>query len=95
VKARIVEQEAAIARQRQDKHVSAATGSDATIEDEAFSMQSLPKLYNKDQQQSDMCRSPEAHLTLNGQNTPFIYHVKYLGVIFDKSITWRLHIRND
>jgi hypothetical protein len=34
----------------------------------------------------------EAHLTLNGQNIPFVNHVKYLGVIFDKRITWRLHI---
>jgi hypothetical protein len=37
-------------------------------------------------------RFPEAHLTLNGQNIPFVSHVKYLGVIFDKRITWRLHI---
>jgi hypothetical protein len=36
---------------------------------------------------------PEAHLTLNGRNIPFINHVKYLGVIFDKRITWRLHIQ--
>jgi hypothetical protein len=26
-------------------------------------------------------------LTLNGQNTPFLNHVKYLDVIFDKRIT--------
>jgi hypothetical protein len=36
-------------------------------------------------------RSLEAHLTLNGQNIPFVNHVKHLGVI-DKRITWRLHI---
>jgi hypothetical protein len=35
---------------------------------------------------------PEAHLTLNGRNIPFVNHVKYLGVIFHKRITWRLHI---
>jgi hypothetical protein len=29
---------------------------------------------------------------LNGWNIPFINHVKYLGVIFDKRITWRLRI---
>jgi hypothetical protein len=29
---------------------------------------------------------------LDGQNIPFISHLKYLGVIFDKRITWRLHI---
>jgi hypothetical protein len=33
----------------------------------------------------------EAHLTLNGQNISII-HVKYLGVIFDKRITFRLRI---
>jgi hypothetical protein len=37
-------------------------------------------------------RPPEAHLTLNGRNIPFVNHVKYLCVIFDKMITWRLHI---
>jgi hypothetical protein len=35
---------------------------------------------------------PEAHLTLNGWNIPFVNHVKYLGVIGDKTITWSLHI---
>jgi hypothetical protein len=35
---------------------------------------------------------PEAHLTVNGQNIAFINHVKYLGVTFDKRITWRLYI---
>jgi hypothetical protein len=29
---------------------------------------------------------------LNGRNIPFVNHVKYLGVIFDKNITCRLHI---
>jgi hypothetical protein len=24
---------------------------------------------------------------------PFVNHVKYLGVIFDKKITWRLHVK--
>jgi hypothetical protein len=33
---------------------------------------------------------PEAHLTLNGRNIPFVNHVKFLGVIFDKRITWKL-----
>jgi hypothetical protein len=32
-----------------------------------------------------------ADLTLNGRNISFVNHVKYLGVIFDKRITWRLH----
>jgi hypothetical protein len=31
-------------------------------------------------------------LSLNGRNIPFVNNVKYLDVIFDKSITWRLHI---
>jgi hypothetical protein len=30
--------------------------------------------------------------TLNGINIPFVNNAKYLGVIFDKKITWRLHI---
>jgi hypothetical protein len=34
---------------------------------------------------------PEAHLIFNGQNISIVNHVKCLGVIFDKSITWRLH----
>jgi hypothetical protein len=29
---------------------------------------------------------------LHGWNIAFISHVKYLGVIFGKRITWRLHI---
>jgi hypothetical protein len=37
-------------------------------------------------------RPPEAHLSLNGWNITSVNHVKYLGVIFDKRITWRLHI---
>jgi hypothetical protein len=31
-------------------------------------------------------------LTLNGRNIPFVNNIKYLGVIFDRKITWRLHI---
>jgi hypothetical protein len=41
---------------------------------------------------SHSLRPPEAHLTLNGWNIPFINHAKCLGVIFNKGITWRLHI---
>ena len=40
---------------------------------------------------SHTLRLPEAHLTLIGRNIIFVCHVKYLGVIFDKRITWRLH----
>jgi hypothetical protein len=39
---------------------------------------------------SNRLRSPEAHLALNGRNILFVNHVKYLGVIFYKRITWRL-----
>jgi hypothetical protein len=35
---------------------------------------------------------PEAVLLLNEQNISFISHEKYLSVIFDNRITWRLHI---
>jgi hypothetical protein len=41
---------------------------------------------------SHRLRPPGAHLTLNGRNIPFDSHVKYLGVIFDKRIIWRLHL---
>jgi hypothetical protein len=37
-------------------------------------------------------RSPEAHPSLNEGNILFVNHAKYLGVIFDMRITWRLHI---
>jgi hypothetical protein len=29
---------------------------------------------------------------MNGRNIPLVNHVEYLGVIFDKRITWSLHI---
>jgi hypothetical protein len=35
---------------------------------------------------------PESLLTLSGRNIPFVNSVKCLGVIFDKRITWRLHV---
>jgi hypothetical protein len=41
---------------------------------------------------SHRLRLREIHLTLNGRNILFVNDVKYLGVIFDKRITWRLHI---
>jgi hypothetical protein len=41
---------------------------------------------------SHRIRAPESLLTLNGRNIPFVNNVKYLGVIFHKRITWRLHI---
>jgi hypothetical protein len=37
-------------------------------------------------------RQPESYLTMTGQNIPFVNSVKYLGVIFDIKIIWRLHI---
>jgi hypothetical protein len=37
-------------------------------------------------------RLTEAYLTFNEQNIPFLNHVKYLGVIFDKRIIWTLHL---
>jgi hypothetical protein len=36
--------------------------------------------------------APETHLILNGRNIPFVSHVIYLGVIFNKKITCRVHI---
>jgi hypothetical protein len=40
---------------------------------------------------SSRIRPPEAHLILNGWKIPFVNHVKYLGVTFNKRITWGLH----
>jgi hypothetical protein len=37
-------------------------------------------------------RPPGSLLTLNGRNIPFVNTAKYLGVIFDKIMTRRLHI---
>jgi hypothetical protein len=37
-------------------------------------------------------RPPESHLTMNGRNITFVNSVKYISVIFDKKVTWRLHI---
>jgi hypothetical protein len=36
-------------------------------------------------------RPPEADLTSNGRNISFVNNVKYLSVIFDKRIAWRVH----
>jgi hypothetical protein len=38
-------------------------------------------------------RPPDSLLKLNGWNFPFVNSVKYLGVLFDKRMTWRLHIQ--
>jgi hypothetical protein len=37
-------------------------------------------------------RPPESHLTLNGRDIPFVNSAKYLDVIFDRKVTWKLHI---
>jgi hypothetical protein len=42
---------------------------------------------------SHRIRPPESLLTINGQNIPFVNNVKFLGVIFDRKITWELHIK--
>jgi hypothetical protein len=38
-------------------------------------------------------RPPDSLLKLNGRNIPFVNSVKYLGVLFDKIMTWKLHIQ--
>jgi hypothetical protein len=38
-------------------------------------------------------RPPDSLLKLNGWNIPFVNSVKYLGVLFDKRMTWRFHIQ--
>jgi hypothetical protein len=37
-------------------------------------------------------RPPGPHLAANGRNIPFLDSVKYLGIIVDKKVTWRLHV---
>jgi hypothetical protein len=37
-------------------------------------------------------RPPDSDLTLNGRNIPFLNSVKNFGVVFDKKVTWRLHM---
>jgi hypothetical protein len=41
---------------------------------------------------SHRLRQHEAHFALNKRNKPFVNHVKYLDVIFNKRIIWRLHV---
>jgi hypothetical protein len=38
-------------------------------------------------------RPPDSLLKLNGRNIPFVNSIKYLDVLFDKRMTWRLHIQ--
>jgi hypothetical protein len=35
---------------------------------------------------------PEDELQLNGRNVPFVNNAKYLGVIFDRKMAWRICI---
>jgi hypothetical protein len=40
---------------------------------------------------SGRLRPVDAHVTLNGRNISFANHVRYLGVMFDRNITWRIN----
>jgi hypothetical protein len=40
----------------------------------------------------DLRPRPHTHLSFYQRNILFVSHVKYLGVIFNKRITWRLRI---
>jgi hypothetical protein len=40
---------------------------------------------------SHSLRLPVSPLALNGKIIPFVNNIQYLGLIFDKKITWRLH----
>jgi hypothetical protein len=59
-----------------------------------FCVRSMQSGYNEEYNYEELVRlrSPEVHPTVNGRNIPFVDHVKYLGVILHKRITWRLHI---
>jgi hypothetical protein len=37
-------------------------------------------------------RLPDARLTMHGRKISFVSHVKYVGVILDMSILWRMQI---
>jgi hypothetical protein len=41
---------------------------------------------------SHRTRPPDFLLTFNRSDIPFVNSVKYLGVTFDKRMTWKLHI---
>jgi hypothetical protein len=60
------------------------------------SMESWCELEHEDKTQaiyfSRGRRLVEAHLTLKGRNIPFVTHIKYLGVMFNRKITSRIHI---
>jgi hypothetical protein len=43
-------------------------------------------------EQKSMTIASETYLILNGWNIPFVSHVKYIVVTFDKRINWRLYI---
>jgi hypothetical protein len=62
---------------------------------EAWSERCYVKM-NEDKAQaiyfSHRLRPSEPRPTPNGRNIPFVNHVKYLGLIFGKRITWRLHL---
>lgn len=38
---------------------------------------------------------PDDVLQLKGRDIPFVNNVTYLGVIFDRRMTWRHHIKSD
>jgi hypothetical protein len=38
-------------------------------------------------------RPPKFQITLNRRNIQFVNNAKYIGVIFDKAVTWRLHAK--
>jgi hypothetical protein len=40
---------------------------------------------------TDRNRPPDSPLTFNGRSIPFVNSVKYVDVIFDERMTWRLH----
>jgi hypothetical protein len=58
---------------------------------EVFSVWSVLRLYNWSSFEFAV-EPPESHLTLNGRDIPFVNSPKYLGVIFDRKVTWRLRI---
>jgi hypothetical protein len=80
-----------------NKYVLAATNPQATIEElleTVFSARSMPRYYKWESWSHDSIinSGPRSSTYIERMEYPFVNHVKYLGVIFDKRITWRLHL---
>jgi hypothetical protein len=90
LKAGILERiDAAIARHLRGKHVSASADTDATIEDEVFSVRSVPRLYNEDQLDQPQCRQSVGGRSRRLAVLGYIVSSRYLAMTSDERVTNR------